>query len=172
MRNEKNKEFFKTLINKYDQGLDQFSSFKVNAENEDKSYEINKTFKFYLKFYRKYQFWNKRELSAREDEDYFTEEDEDDIFKDDAIIKNLEAQNLKYEEEINKISDSLEISKEKNNEEIDIINTSTQRDIEFNNGNNINLIKEISDNFNKDNNLLKRKVLYEEEKNEKIVNLF
>ena len=44
MRNEKNKEFFKTLINKYDQGLDQFSSFRVNAENEDKSYEINKTF--------------------------------------------------------------------------------------------------------------------------------
>ena len=48
-----------------------------------------------IKFFRKYQFWNRRELSAREDEDYFSEDD-DDIFKDEQIIKNLETITSKY----------------------------------------------------------------------------
>lgn len=33
--------------------------------------------------------WNRRELSAREDEDYFSEDDDEDIFNDEQIIKNL-----------------------------------------------------------------------------------
>ena len=42
---------------------------------------------------RNYQLWNKRELSAREDEDYFTEE-EDEIFQEELI--NSEINNVNH----------------------------------------------------------------------------